>query len=126
MPVTPTTPALPEVERAVLGAMLVYPEDAAKAVIEAGTVIFDKPQHAAIFKTLEYLYEHGEPIDQLTVAARLEHEGVPDNIGGEMTNVEGRIQVPRLDYSVIRQSIRVHPWLISEVTPSSAAPARLF
>ncbi len=65
--------------------MLVYPEKTAKPVIEAGAGIFDKPQNEAIFKALEYLYEHGEPIDQLTVAARLEHEGVLDNIGGEMT-----------------------------------------
>ena len=72
MPETPATPALPEVERSVLGGMLVFPERAAKPVIEAGAGIFDKPQYEAIFKTLEYLYEHGEPIDQLTVAARLE------------------------------------------------------
>ena len=85
MPTTPITPALPEVERSVLGAMLVYPEEAAKPVIEVGAGIFDKPQYEAIFKTLEYLFEHGEPIDQLTVAARLEQEGVLDTIGGEMT-----------------------------------------
>jgi len=35
MPETPVTPALPKVERSVLGAMLVYPEKAAKPVIEA-------------------------------------------------------------------------------------------
>ena len=87
MPATPTTPALHDIERAVLGAMIVYPEDAAKAVIEAGAVIFDKPQYEAVFRAVDYLYEHGEPIDQLTVAARLERDGCLEYIGGEIALV---------------------------------------
>jgi replicative DNA helicase len=78
-------PQSPDIERAVLGIMLLEPETTIKQTIEAGEEIFYMPQYRLIFKAIEYLYEHGDLIDQFTVCERLKHEGRLEHIGGEGT-----------------------------------------
>ena len=78
-----TSPQAPEYERAVLGCMLNDPANAVKPVLDAGCCLFYKPEYEIISKAIEDLYEHGEPVDQITVTETLKKKNQLEIIGGE-------------------------------------------
>lgn len=80
-----TPPQAPDIERAVLGAML-FEREAIGIVIESiGKMedCFYKPAHAVIFRVITDLYDENFPVDQLSVTERLRQRGVLDQVGGE-------------------------------------------
>lgn len=83
---SPDTEPLPpcdlDAERAVLGAILISPA-ALDAVIDTLTIgEFWKPAHQTIYSTALDLFAAGEPVDQITVAARLAKDGELVRVGG--------------------------------------------
>ena len=78
-------PRAQDIEWAVISAMMFEPESTVKKVIEAGEDIFYSPENAMVFKAIEHLFEHGDPIDQLTVSEQLEKQKQLDIFGGELT-----------------------------------------
>jgi len=78
-------PQAPDIERAVLGAMLFEREavGAAIEVIGQAEDCFYKPAHGIIFRAITDLYDENLPVDQLMVTERLRQRGVLDQIGGE-------------------------------------------
>ena len=77
-----------DVERAVLGAMLMRSEaiGAAVEVIDAGD--FYKPAHGHIFDAIVALWASGDAVDPATVAEALRRSGLLDAIGGSNVVVE--------------------------------------
>ena len=80
-----TPPASSDIERAVLGAMLIDKAAVGKAIELITEESFYKPVHQAIFRVLTDLYDQNIPIDQLTVAEQLRQRGQLDSVGGETT-----------------------------------------
>ncbi|MFA6470460.1 MAG: replicative DNA helicase [Candidatus Latescibacterota bacterium] len=80
-------PQAPEIERAVLGAMLLEKEaiGIAVEVIGKDEDCFYKPAHAAIFRVITDLYDQNFPVDLLTVTERLRQRGVLEQVGGDAT-----------------------------------------
>jgi len=78
-----TPPQSSDVERAVLGAMLIDRDAVGKAIELIDGESFYKPVHQAIFRVLTDLYDRNIPIDQLTVAENLRQRGQLDSVGGE-------------------------------------------
>ena len=79
------TPRAQEIEWAVISAMMFEPESTVKKVIEAGEDIFYSPENVMVFKAIKHLFEHGDPIDQLTVSEQLRTQKQLDIVGGEQT-----------------------------------------
>jgi len=82
-----TPPQAPDIERAVLGAMLID-RDATGAAIEIFSTddqYFYKPEHGMIYRAVTDLYDKNDPIDQLTVSETLRQRGQLEMIGGEAT-----------------------------------------
>jgi replicative DNA helicase len=82
----PDATAALDIERAVLGAMLVDTE----AVIEAANVLADasyfyEPSYGMIYQAIIDLFSNNAPIDQLTVTDQLKRKGLLDMAGGEET-----------------------------------------
>jgi replicative DNA helicase len=77
-------PQAPELERAVLGALLIQSE----AIYEVMDIIdyksFYSPIHSTVYKSISKLSYLGKPIDILTVSMQLRKSGELDNIGGEV------------------------------------------
>ncbi len=79
-----TPPQAPDVERAVLSAMLFEREAIDIASESIGKVeCFYKPANALIYRTCLELYIQNAPVDQLTVTERLREKGVLYQCGGE-------------------------------------------
>ncbi len=80
-----TPPQAPDIERAVLGAMLFEREAIGTAIEVIGQTddCFYKPAHALIYRAITDLYDQNLPVDQLTVTERLRQRGVLEQIGGE-------------------------------------------
>ncbi len=75
-------PSALEVERMVLGAMLIDPEAVPKALeILRPHNFFDK-KHTQIFESIAALYEANEPIDTVSLYEELKKDGKIDEIGG--------------------------------------------
>ena len=78
-------PSAPEIERAILGAMMLDK----KAITEAVSVLGDmpdafyKPSHMLIFKAITSMHENNLPVDQMTVADILRDRNQLDEVGGE-------------------------------------------
>ena len=78
-------PQAPDIERAVLGAML-FEKDAIGTAIELiNDDYFYKPDNAMIFRAITDLYDDNLPVDQFTVSERLKQRGQLDKVGGEAT-----------------------------------------
>lgn len=77
-----------EVERALLGAMLLRTEAIGAAVESVNSADFYKPAHGHIFEAICTLWAAGEAIDSTTVAEVLRRAGLLDAIGGPNTIVE--------------------------------------
>ncbi len=78
-------PQAPDMERAVLGAMLIDTETIGLSIELLKEDDFLKPGHAAIFRAITDLYDENLPIDQLTVADRLKKRKQLEIAGGEAT-----------------------------------------
>ena len=68
-----------EVERAVLGAMLIEKEAVPKVIELLDETSFYSPTHEKIFKAMVSLFEKGEPIDSVTVVEELRRAGKLDS-----------------------------------------------
>ncbi len=78
-------PQAPDIERAVLGAMM-FENDAIGIAIEAlakENECFYKPANSVIYRAITDLYEDNLPVDQLTVTERLKGKGQLESAGGE-------------------------------------------
>jgi len=71
-----------EVERSVLGAMMLERESCFKAVELLEPEHFYKPGHDAIFETMREMFNENEAVDLITVTNRLREKGVLDKFGG--------------------------------------------
>ncbi|MHB9030037.1 MAG: replicative DNA helicase [Candidatus Latescibacterota bacterium] len=78
-------PQAPDIERAVLGAMLFEREAIGIAIEEIGKIedCFYKPAHSIVFRVITDLYDENFPVDQLTITERLRQRGALDQVGGE-------------------------------------------
>lgn len=77
-------PQAPDIERAVLGAMLIDTNAIGRAIMIVTPEIFYKPVNQTIYLSLTDLYNKNLPIDQLTVAEHLRGIGQLENVGGEV------------------------------------------
>ncbi|MFA7289265.1 MAG: replicative DNA helicase [Melioribacteraceae bacterium] len=77
-----TSPNAVEVERAVLGAMLIDNEAVSKVIEVLRDEAFYDPKNRTIFKTMLSLYESSEPIETLTVFEELKKRGEDQTAGG--------------------------------------------
>ena len=80
-----TLPQSRDIERAVLGAMLIDKGaiESAIEIIKAET--FFSPVHQTIYRAILKLYVNGIGVDQLTISEGLSKEGNLDAVGGEST-----------------------------------------
>jgi hypothetical protein len=65
-------PSLPDAERAVLGALLLEPEQAQKRLRELPASLFLDDGHKAVLRAIRKLVERGESLDELVLKAHLE------------------------------------------------------
>ena len=77
-----TPPQNIEAEQSVLGAMMLSKDAIGDVVEELRGEDFYRPAHETIFAALMSLYAAGEPVDAITVAARLTSDGQLAKIGG--------------------------------------------
>jgi len=82
IPATNIPPSSPEVEAAVLGAMLIDKEAVAKVLNIVSADTFYVTAHKIIFEAMISLFEANEPIDTVTVYEELRKRNQIDNIGG--------------------------------------------
>ncbi len=73
-----------EAERSVLGAAMLDERYLGSMMLEAGLSDRDfyRPQHALVFAAMRELHDAGEPIDPLTVTAKLAERGKLEDAGG--------------------------------------------
>lgn len=76
-------PQAPDIERAVLGAMLFETDAIDIAVEKLNTDAFYKPAHFIIFEAIKTLRNENCAVDQLTVVEELRKRGALDQVGGE-------------------------------------------
>ncbi|HNR56112.1 MAG TPA: DnaB-like helicase C-terminal domain-containing protein [Flavobacteriales bacterium] len=78
------TPSAPEVERAVLGALLLTGEAWPKCVDLLHAELFHDEPNRQIYRIAHELWSKGGAVDILTVSARLRSEGLLDSVGGAL------------------------------------------
>jgi len=78
-------PQATDMERAVLGAMLIDPDSIGLTIELLKETDFYKPGHAAIYRALTDLFDANLPVDQLTVSEQLKKKKQLELIGGEPT-----------------------------------------
>ena len=64
-------PSHPDAERAVLGALLLEPEQAQKRLRELPASLFLDDGHKAVLRAIRKLVERGEPLEELALIAQL-------------------------------------------------------
>lgn len=82
---TPTDvkpPSVPEIEMAVLGAMLIEKEAVPKAIELLNPTSFYLKEHALIFEAMIDLFNADEPIDTVTLYQELKRRGTAEKVGG--------------------------------------------
>ncbi|MEO8398706.1 MAG: replicative DNA helicase [Ignavibacteriaceae bacterium] len=75
-------PSAPEIEAAILGAMLIEKEAVPKAIELLKTESFYLREHQLIFDAMIHLFDSGEPIDTVTVYEELKKRERTDQSGG--------------------------------------------
>ena len=75
-------PAVPEIEAAVLGAMLIEKEAVPQALELLTSDSFYLKEHKLIFEAMRYLFEASEPIDTVTLYNELKKREQIDDVGG--------------------------------------------
>ncbi len=81
-PASVKPPAVPEVEMAVLGAMLIEKEAVPKAIELLAPENFYLKEHRIIFEAVRNLFEANEPVDTVTLYEELKKNGQIDVVGG--------------------------------------------
>jgi replicative DNA helicase len=81
-PATNVPPSAPEVESAVIGAMLIDKEAIAKVLNILNADSFYIPAHQKIFEAMVSLFEANEPVDTVTVYEELKKRNEIEIIGG--------------------------------------------
>lgn len=76
------TPSAPDVERAVLGALLMTGEAWPKCVDLLHAELFHDEPNRQIYRLAHELWSKGGAVDILTVSARLRSDGLLDSVGG--------------------------------------------
>ncbi|MFV1979715.1 MAG: replicative DNA helicase, partial [Rhodothermia bacterium] len=71
-----------DVERAILGAMMLEAEAIAPAIELIGANAFYDPKHRKLFEAMCNLFGRGHPVDVLTVSDELKRLGSLDSVGG--------------------------------------------
>jgi replicative DNA helicase len=90
----PVPPQNLEAEESVLGAMMLSP-GAIGAVSEVLTAAdFYRESHGTIYRAALELYGHGEPVDAITLADKLEERGELEHVGGRVRVHELAALVP--------------------------------
>ena len=77
-----------EAEKAVLAAMMLSPGVAEEAFMKLKSEEFYRPSHQKIFDAMNDLYNHSVPIDQLSLADKLNSMGELEAIGGRAYIIE--------------------------------------
>ncbi|MGI6220941.1 MAG: replicative DNA helicase [Coriobacteriales bacterium] len=72
-----------DAEKAVLAAMILDDEILDEALLEVHKEIFYRPSHQKIFEAIEELRRRDIPVDQISLAERLEAKGELESIGGK-------------------------------------------
>ncbi len=72
-----------EAEKAVLAAMILDPEILEEAFLLVKKEAFYRPSHQKIFEAMYEIHANGNPVDQITLAERLEAKGELESIGGK-------------------------------------------
>lgn len=72
-----------EAEQALLGSMFLSRDATETALSAVSAADFYRPAHARIFRAIEYLYGGNIPVDQVSVADRLETTSELDQVGGK-------------------------------------------
>lgn len=75
-------PAAPEVEMAVLGAMMIEKESVPKGIELLTPESFYLKEHRIIFEAIRNLFEANEPVDTVTLYNELKKSGYIDQVGG--------------------------------------------
>jgi replicative DNA helicase len=75
-------PAAPEVEMAVLGAMLIEKEAVPKGIELLTAETFYLKEHRIIFEAMKNLFEANEPVDTVTLYEELKRSGQIEQVGG--------------------------------------------
>ena len=109
---TMTLDAVPqdiEAERAVLGALLVNPDQYAVVTATLGPADFCRQVHGDIFAAMQRMFERQEPVDYLTLKKELHRAGRLEDAGGDAYLLHLADGVPRstnaLHYSrIVRQT----------------------
>ena len=77
-----------DAEKAVLAAMMLAPDVAEEAMMKLTAEEFYRPSHQKIFEAMNDLYNRSIPIDQLSLADRLNSRGELEAIGGRPYIIE--------------------------------------
>ena len=111
-------PQAVDVEKSVLGAMLIDKEAVGVAIETIDETVFYREIHRKIFQAMVALYEQNEPIDMLTLTEELKQRDELDEIGGpyyitelaatvpSAANIEYHLKIIR-DKALLRQLIVV-------------------
>jgi replicative DNA helicase len=75
-------PQATDVERAVLGAMMLEADAIAPAIELVQPFAFYDPKHRKVFEAICNLFERGHPVDVLTVSDELKRMGSLESVGG--------------------------------------------
>ena len=78
-------PANIEIEKAVLGAMLLYPNAVPLGIKHITTDCFSLPKYAEVYKAMQALYKNGKPIDIMTVLEQAQKSGFTQATAYEIT-----------------------------------------
>ena len=71
-----------EVEKSVLGAMLIEPEAIPRAIEILTPDAFYVPKHQEIYRATLSLFERGNPVDLITLTEELKRQSALDDVGG--------------------------------------------
>ena len=123
-------PQVIEIERAVLGAMLIDKSAIGKAIECLDETHFYKDAHRKIYQAMTAVFERNEPADQLTVAEELRKRKQLDEVGGPLyiaelagdvatsANIEYHAKIIR-DKALLRRLIQASSETIRDVHDSS-------
>lgn len=101
-------PQAKDIERAVLGAMLIDNNCLNVAMTKLFSDVFYMESHALIFRAIEMIYDLGNPVDILTVIEQLKRNGTLEQCGGQL-------EITKLTNSVISgANIESHSIILCE------------
>ena len=71
-----------EAEKGVLGCLLLDPQQRLPELASLSERAFYEPRHQILYRTVTRMVAEGQPVDLVTLVARLQDEGVLETIGG--------------------------------------------